>query len=57
MVVLKYVVMVVDYFVQDTGWTAIFMAAKNDRVGILKQLLLHGAKPELAVSGGIPFHV
>ena len=35
---------------QDTGWTAIFFATKNDRVDILKQLLLYEAKPELEVS-------
>lgn len=39
------------YFItfQETEWTAIFFAAQNDRVEILKHLLLHGAKPELSV--------
>ena len=34
---------------QATGWPAIFFAAKNGRVSILKKLLERGAMTELEV--------
>ena len=35
---------------QETGWTAIFFAAKNGNIKIIQILLYHNAKTELDVS-------